>query len=440
MPNENDQNASASSDASAAAGEEAQTNTNTENLKENENENFSSQNKSEFKNDSENKNDLEENDKDSNKEKEKNRPEHKNHIGAWIVAAICVLALTISFTLYLSSPKDASKGEVQSRSTTMIDVGFDTPVTFKTTSNEADFDRWLQIVRDTFLECSAIFDAVNPPADDTVVSLYTINNAPRNTPFEVDEKMIEVYNDALQIHAVNNKFDPAQGNLTALWRAVMDESDPVLPSAQEVEDAINKDSVNGVKVDGNTITLTGEDAALDFGAIAKGYTAQLAADRLVEAGLEEGLINAGGNVVLIGHKPDGKNWKVGIQDPDGSDSLLTCSLADPSCFVTSGDYQRYVLIDGHRYAHIVDPTTGYPARYMRSVTVVDQDSAYCDGMSTALFCMSVEDGLALCKKIGLQAIWIVDKGTVNVTPDLSTDTFDIYLTDGMKDLVTLKAK
>ena len=117
-----------------------------------------------------------------------------------------------------------------------------------------------------------------------------------------------------------------------------------------------------------------------------------AKEALNKAGLTNGYINAGGNVVLLGEKEDGTNWKIGIQSPDASDALVQYSTKKATCLVTSGDYQRYFTYKNKKYSHIIDPKTGYPANYVRSVTVITKDSGKADALSTTLFCMSVEDG------------------------------------------------
>lgn len=369
------------------------------------------------------------------------KPSRSSNIGVWIVAALCVLAITIAITFYAQNPKRAAQA-VESRSMTLVDVGFDTPITFQTTSSEEDFNRYLDIVRSTFIECNTLFDAVKD--HEGALSLYALNQQAHDRPVEVDEKILDLTKDSLQIYTISNKFDPSQGKLTALWRDALNKAQEqadltgTLPSQEEIDQTINPSSMNAVKIEGDTIELTDEQADLDFGGIAKGYTAGLAAERLKEAGMEYGLINAGGNVVLIGEKPDGSNWRVGIQDPAKNDSVVIYSSKAPTCLVTSGDYQRYMMVDGKRYAHVIDPTTGYPAENMRSVTVINEDSAYCDGMSTALFCMSVSDGLDLCRSLDLDAIWITDKGSVDLEPDFSNDRFDVYVTEGIRDQVHLK--
>ena len=225
-----------------------------------------------------------------------------------------------------------------------------------------------------------------------------------------------------------------------VWKQQFDAETPTLPDPQDIQQAINPDSMNAIKVDGNTIQLTNDQVALDFGAIAKGYTTQLAAQKLEEAGLTSGFINAGGNIVLVGQKVDGSEWRIGVQDPESNGSVLTFITDQATSLVTSGDYQRYMEIDGKRYAHIIDPATGYPSEYMRSVTVINDKSVYCDAMSTALFSVSVEEGLALCEQYDLQAIWIVDKGSLDLPADFQTEQFDIYATDQIKDQIQIKQK
>ena len=98
------------------------------------------------------------------------------------------------------------------------------------------------------------------------------------------------------------------------------------------------------------------ELSIDLGAIAKGYTAQLAKEALNKVGLKNGYINAGGNVVLLGEKEDGSNWKIGIQSPDSNDALVQYATKKATCLVTSGDYQRYFTYKNKKYSHIIDPT------------------------------------------------------------------------------------
>ena len=133
-----------------------------------------------------------------------------------------------------------------------------------------------------------------------------------------------------------------------------------------------------------------------------------------------GILEAiGGNIRIIGTKPDGSGWNTGIrdpQDPDGS-FAVSLDLSDTAC-VTSGTYERYYMVDGEKYHHIIDKDTLYPADYFESLTVVTKDSGLADALSTALFCMSYEDGLALAEKLGVDVLWIFPDGGIRYTSGL----------------------
>jgi len=142
-----------------------------------------------------------------------------------------------------------------------------------------------------------------------------------------------------------------------------------------------------ISVDGNNVKLD-KGMAIGMGAVAKGYAGSRAAEAAKQAGAESALLILGGNVVCIGAKPDGKPWKIGIQHPeDAGEYFGTVECVDKS-IVTSGDYQRYFEEDGKRYHHIIDAKTAAPAETdIASVTVICEDGALADALSTALFVM-----------------------------------------------------
>lgn len=353
----------------------------------------------------------------------------KSQAGLWILISVSFLVLVGGISVYLGS-RNNPDADVQMRSVTLTDVGFDTPVTFQAETSEEDFNRYLSIVRETFTENNQLFDQYN--SYEGVNNVYTLNQEAADHPVEVDSKIIDLIEEARKASEINPKFDIAEGKLLSLWHDVREEENPVLPSKEAIQSAMEHTDLDGVAVKGNSISYSDDSIQLDLGAIAKGYTAEEARQKLMDAGLDNGFINAGGNVVLIGEKPDGRDWVVGIQNPDESGSLLRLSFDAPVSMVTSGDYQRYVTIDGKRYSHIIDPETGYPAAFMRSVTVVADDSGWADAMSTALFAMPVEEGKKKARELGIEAVWITDEGSIDLKPDASAGGFDIYLTDGLR--------
>ena len=142
---------------------------------------------------------------------------------------------------------------------------------------------------------------------------------------------------------------------------------------------------------------------LDVGAIAKGWSAQ----RVAENAPEGLLISVGGNVCATGAKDEsGTPWIVGVQNPDGGDEYLHTLYVTRGSIVTSGDYQRYYVVEGEAYHHIIDPETRMPGKLWRAVTVVCEDSGLADALSTALFLLPLEEGMALAEQCGAQAMWV----------------------------------
>jgi thiamine biosynthesis lipoprotein len=138
-----------------------------------------------------------------------------------------------------------------------------------------------------------------------------------------------------------------------------------------------------VTVDGGSLHLVA-GMALDWGGIAKGYGVDLAAKALLDRGVKNGFINAGGDLYCWGTNPEGRPWRIGIKSPRGEGFFGVLNISGVGA-ATSGDYQRYFEESGVRYHHIFDPKTGYPARGKQSVTVVGPEATVCDALSTAVF-------------------------------------------------------
>ena len=144
-----------------------------------------------------------------------------------------------------------------------------------------------------------------------------------------------------------------------------------------------------------------------------------------EIGMESVLFSVGGNVCAVGSKLDGSAWKIGIQNPNLSSTeeyIEKVNIAD-ACVVTSGDYQRYYIVDGVKYCHIIDGDTLMPADYFASVSIVAKDSGMADALSTSVFNMPFEEGLAFVNSLeDVEAVWVLKDGTVEYS-----DNFKQYL-------------
>lgn len=219
------------------------------------------------------------------------------------------------------------------------------------------------------------------------------------------------------------EMDISLGAVLRLWHEASIAEKPYVPAEQDLREAAKHTGFDLVEIDesAGTLRLTDTLASLDAGALGKGYAAERAAELLSKKGVTGYGLNLGGNIRFLGSKADESPFTVGIRDPLNPEELaLTLNLSDCSC-VTSGDYERYFTVDGRRYCHIIDKDTLMPASYFTSVSVICKDSGLADALTTALFCMSFEDGFALISSLeGVDAVWIWIDSSIRYTMGLDS--------------------
>ena len=198
-----------------------------------------------------------------------------------------------------------------------------------------------------------------------------------------------------------------------------------VPGGAELTELAGRIDYTRVELEGETACIS-EGMMLDLGAVAKGYTADSLTGTFRDVGVEHALLDLGQcTIAAIGTKPDGKPWRIGIQDPAGTDYLGVLELNDQS-MGSSGNYQRYFEENGKIYGHIIDPDTAAPADSgLAGVTVVADSAFLCDGLSTALFVMGLEDASQYwADNRDFEAIFIGDSGDITITPGLK-DSFSL---------------
>lgn len=197
--------------------------------------------------------------------------------------------------------------------------------------------------------------------------------------------------------ATGGAYDPTVYPLMTLWGFYQDEF--TVPSHQSLQEALSHTGYQKATIHPEEQKVTLEPAmGVDLGGIAKGYAAQQVLDTLERSGMETAVISLGGNVGLLGTKPDGSDWTVAVEKPDGSGetiATLTIPGGEKTYCVTSGAYQRYFQVDGTTYHHILDPKTGCPAETdLLSVTIVSENGTQADALSTALFVMGFDEAVS----------------------------------------------
>ncbi|WP_077532718.1 FAD:protein FMN transferase [Massiliimalia massiliensis] len=240
----------------------------------------------------------------------------------------------------------------------------------------------------------------------------------------LDPRTVSLLRRSMEISELTGgSFDPVLGRLVSLW-GIGTEQEQV-PEADELVSASKESGAEHLSEKDGSFTLSG-NAQLDLGGISKGAATDEIRQSLSGLSLDGYLLSLGGNIYVSGEKPDQSEWKIGISDPDGESAYLGYLSVSDCAVITSGDYERFFVRDGIRYHHILDRATGSPAQSgLRSVTVVSKDAALADALSTALFVVGAEKGLAFCgQQPDAEAVFVTDDGFV-------------YLTDGLKECFTL---
>lgn len=289
---------------------------------------------------------------------------------------------------------------------------FDTVVTITVYSNDEN------ILSGLDEECLRYENMLSKTVEGSDV--WNINHA-NGERVAVNEETRELILTALEFSRLSDgRFDITVEPCVALWDFTSEDRG-VLPDSDELAAAAEK--VDWTKVDVNDEgVLIPEGMSIDLGAIAKGYISDRIADYFVEKGVESALLNVGGNVRTVGLKPDGSNWRIGIQDPEGvrDQSIVGVATLGDNAVVTSGIYERGFILDDVVYHHILDPNTGWSVQNeLAGVTIVAKEACTADALSTTVFAMGLEEGSEFIENFdGVDAIFVTRDGDISWTSGL----------------------
>lgn len=251
-------------------------------------------------------------------------------------------------------------------------------------------------------------------ATNTDSELYKLNHA-NGQPFTVSSETANLIQEGIHYSELSDgAFDLTIEPVSALWDFKADK--PTVPSSDAIAQAVSHVDYTKVDIQDNTVTLEDPEAGIDLGAIAKGYIADQVKTYLKKQGIKHAIINLGGNVDVIGTKPDGSKYNIGIQKPfDESGEAITSVQLKDQTVVTSGIYERYFKKNGKLYHHILDPRTGYPCENnLYSVSIITDSSTKADALSTTCFLLGYEKGMELIQSMdGVEAIFITDDEKVH---------------------------
>ena len=306
--------------------------------------------------------------------------------------------------------------EIQTKNRIFYDY-FDTVSVVYDYSGGTDeqFDEVCRGVEYELKTCHQLFDIYH--TYDGVTNLKTLNDAAGSGPIKVNDRIIDLLEVSVELYRLTDgNVNVMMGSVLSIWHKHRTEG-VSLPDMDELVAANAHTSIESLVIDreNKTVEITDPHASLDVGAIAKGYTAELIYNMLAERGIYGYAINLGGNLRTVGTKPNGDGWVAGVQNPDKSaaDPYVTTLTISDSALVTSGVYERYYVVDGVQYHHIINKDTLMPERAYLSVSVHTPSSATADALSTALFNMSIDEGREVIANIpDTEVIYVLPDGSI----------------------------
>ena len=305
-----------------------------------------------------------------------------------------------------------------------------TVVTGYATSQD-EFDFFMAVIHDELQYLHKLFDIFNEY--NGVNNLRTINDNAGIAPVQVHPAIIELMQVSKQAyHDTNGIVNIAFGSVLSIWheyRTFFTENIgnpdiiPTLPSMERLLEASQFTNINDIIIneDDSTVFLANENMSLDVGAIAKGFALELATQAVLDAGFEFFVISIGGDVSTAGGPRSGirDTWAIGVQNPDEYmaqfiPTVDVIYMTNASVF-SSGNYQRFFVVDGVSYGHILDTRTLMPSDNIDAVTIIHPSAVIGDVLSTAAFVMDLDEAKELVTRLGGEAIWILNDGSVVTT-------------------------
>lgn len=292
----------------------------------------------------------------------------------------------------------------------------DTFVTITVVSDSAD--KADKAIVDAFSTIERFGNLINIFSDKSEVSSINRNAGIREV--KVSPETLNVIEKAIYVSEKSEgAFDPTIGPIMRLW----DFYKKIKPSEPEIRKNLMLVNYKDIIInrDKSTVFLKEKGMLLDLGGIAKGYAVDLAVINLKQNSINSGIVAIAGDIRTFGLKPDEKPWNIGIKNPrrkNNSDEIIAKIRLSDKAISTSGDYERYFLINGERFHHLLDPKTGYPAGCCQSVSIITDNGAFTDAFSTAVFILGSEKGLKLAQEMDMDAIIIGNNGIIFATPGL----------------------
>lgn len=232
---------------------------------------------------------------------------------------------------------------------------------------------------------------------------------------KVDKEVYELVERAIKVSQITSgAFDISYASMDKIWK--FDGSMKVMPTEEAIKKSVSKIGYKNIILDPKeqTIFLKNVGMKLGLGGIGQGYIADKVKVLLFSKGCTSGIVNVSGDINAWGKQPDGKPWTVGIVNPLNKNKIFATFPLENNAVETSGSYEKYVVFNGIRYSHIIDPRTGYPAQGVVSVSVFAKQTEIADALATGIFVLGVDVGIDLVNQLkGIECIIVDDKGKIH---------------------------
>lgn len=275
--------------------------------------------------------------------------------------------------------------------------------------NETQGNEYIQLAIEEIQRIEKLISSWDPKSNTS-----KINTNAGIKPVKTSPELIGLIERCTKISQITDgAFDITYASMDKIWK--FDGSVTEMPSPEKVKASVSKVGYQNIVIDklNQTVFLKKAGMKIGFGAVGKGYAADIAKKLLMNKGVKAGIINASGDMNTWGIQPNGDFWEVAITNPKDKTKAFGMLPIHNNAVVTSGNYEKFILINGKRYTHIIDPRTGYPAHGLSSVTIFAPKAELADALATSVFVMGKEIGLNRINQIpNVECIIVDDEGNL----------------------------
>lgn len=320
------------------------------------------------------------------------------------------------FSLFFTLSLNASAQDIYKRTLKLMGSRFEITVI---ANNKAEADEYIDLAVAEIVRIEKLISSWDPNSQTSKINL----NAGLQ-PVTVDPELFSLLKRAIKISEITDgAFDISYASMDRIWK--FDGSMKEMPSEEEIKASVSKVGFKNILLDekNSTVFLKNSGMKIGFGAIGKGYAADMAKDVLLSKGVSGGIINASGDMNTWGKQPDGREWMVAITNPLNKDRAFALLPLREGAVVTSGDYEKFVQFNGVRYSHIINPKTGYPATGIISVSVFAPKAELADALATSVFVLGKEVGLDRIDQLPqVECIIIEANGNISTSKNIKINT------------------